>query len=194
MRQIPPVLGASFGLLACVSFISLYIVAVSIDHEYTFFENYLSDLGVGPGAWAFNSAVISAGVLIILFSASGLRQLLPKDRPSTAGEGLLVVAGLFLVGIGVFTEDYGDLHTFVSVAFFTMLEIGIGVLSAALYRSKALGQTGWMASLIVFVLGVGVVMMGMGPESETVAVLLALVWGSSLSSAAIWLESGHRIP
>ncbi|MCU0859745.1 MAG: DUF998 domain-containing protein [Thermoplasmata archaeon] len=194
MRSPSPVLGASFGLLSCISFLALYSVAVSIDSGYDFFEDYLSDLGVGPGAWAFNSAVICAGVLMSLFAWSGLGQLLPKSATSATGKMVLASAGILLVSVGIFTEDYGDLHTVVSVSFFLVLEASIGLISIALYRSNALGRAGWALSSAVFLLGLGVGASGTGPASETVAVLLALFWGASISSATVWLMTGHRLP
>ncbi len=194
MRPPSPLLGASFGLLSCIFFLALYSIAVSVDQEYDFFEDYLSDLGVGPGAWAFNSAVICAGVLMSLFAWSGLGQLLPRSAPSAAGEAVLVLAGLLLVSVGIFTEDHGDLHTVVSVSFFLVLEVAIGLTSVALYRSNALGRTGWALSSAVFLLGLAVGASGTGPASETIAVLLALFWGASISSTTIWLMTGHRLP
>lgn len=194
MRPFHPLLGASFGLLSCISFLVLYGTAVAIDPGYDFFEDYLSDLGVGPGAWAFNSAVISAGILVALFAVLGIGQLLPRGGLSKAGVSLLAASGILLVSIGVFTEDFGGLHTTVSFAFFVALEAAMATVTFALHRTNALGRTGWSISAIVSLLGIGVGISGTGPASETVAVLLALSWGSTMSSIGIWLVSGHRVP
>jgi len=193
MRTPSPRLGAAFGLMSGISFLVLYSVAVAIDPEYEFFENYLSDLGVGPGAWAFNSAVVASGALMVLFANYGLGQLLPRGGLTRAAVLVLSMAGILLVSIGIITEDYGDRHTVVSVGFFLVFEVAIGLVSAALLRSNALGRTGWMLSSAVFLLGMAVSLFGANPATETAAVLLAVSWGLSLASLTIWLETGHRV-
>ncbi len=194
MHRPSPRLGAAFGLMSGISFLALYCLAVAIDPDYVFFEDYLSDLGVGPGAWAFNSAVIVSGTLLLLFAKYGLGQLLPKGGFTGIATLVLSVAGLFLIGVGVITEDYGDKHTVVSIGFFIALEVAIGLVSAALFRSNALGRTGWAFSSAVFVLCFGVGLFGANPATETVAVLVAVSWGLSLSSLTLWLETGHSVP
>lgn len=194
MRTPSPRLGATFGLMSGTSFLALYLTAVVIDPEYEFFENYLSDLGVGPGAWAFNSAVVASGSLMVLFANYGLGQLLPKGGLPRAAVLMLSLAGLLLVSIGIITEDYGDKHTVVSVGFFLVLEVAIGLASAALLKSNSLGRTGWMLSSAVFLIGLAVGFFGANPATETAAVLLAVSWGLSLASLTIWLETGHKVP
>jgi len=193
MRTPSPRLGAVFGLMSGISFLVLYSVAVTIDTEYEFFENYLSDLGVGPGAWAFNSAVVTSGALLVLFANYGLGQLLPRGGLTRAAVLVLSMAGILLVSIGIITEDYGDKHTVVSVGFFLVFEAAIGLVSAALLRSNAIGRTGWTLSSAVFLLGMAVGLFGANPATETAAVLLVVSWGFSLASLTIWLETGHRV-
>src|SRR5512136_550031 len=41
------------GIVAVVAFLALYVIAMSLDSTYVFGKNYLSDLGVSNGAWAF---------------------------------------------------------------------------------------------------------------------------------------------
>lgn len=170
-------LGILSGLVAPVIFMILYGIAMSKDPNYTFLENYLSDLGVGPGAWAFNSGLIITGILLVSFAVFGLRQALPKHWTITFAVAVASISGLFLVSIGVFTENAGDIHGLVSYGFFISALVAVGFLSEGLYRTKALGWLGLGVSLIVFLVGLNLVLMGGTPAVETAAVIIILVWG-----------------
>ncbi|MGD9962285.1 MAG: DUF998 domain-containing protein [Thermoplasmata archaeon] len=183
--------GAVFGLLAVVSFSVLYTVAASNDPSYTFLENYLSDLGVGPWAWAFNSALMLSGTLIALFSLLGLYPLLGRSLPSRAGTGLLTVSGVLLVNVGIFTEDAGDTHFVFSIAFFLTLLAALCALTFALHVTDALGRAGTAISASVFVFGLILLSIGLGPFSETLAVLAALAWGAVI--AALMLAKARPV-
>jgi len=185
MRFLPIPLGPAFGLIAVLCFVPLYLVAVAMDPDYVFFENYLSDLGVGPGAWAFNAGLMLAGASMTLFAYLGLRKAIPKDPFALAGVVLLVLSGILLFNIGVFTEDYGDLHTAISYSFFLVLLAAIGVLAVAFHRTKTLGRVGVTASSVSFAIGAMLVATGGNPFTETMAVLVALAWGSIISSSLL---------
>ena len=185
-------LGAVCGLLAIASFSALYLIAASNDPDYTFLENYLSDLGVGPWAWAFNSALMLSGALITLFSLLGLYPLLGHSLPARAGPALLAVAGVLLVNVGIFTEDSGDTHLAFSIAFFLTLLAALGVLAYALHATGALGRVGTAISVSAFAFGLALLAVGLGPFSETLAVLTALVWGTII--AVLMLAKARRTP
>lgn len=187
-------LGLVCGLLAPVVFIFLYLIAVAEDTGYEFYEDYLSDLGVGSGAWAFNAAVMIAGALVIPFAQLGLRDLLGPGVSSLAGTSLLSLAGLMLFFVGVFTEDAGDVHLYFSLAFFFTLYISFAPLTAAYHRSKVLGRSGTIATLAVFVVGLALIPFGANPHTETVAVMAALVWSFVVSSALLLREVRLRQP
>jgi hypothetical membrane protein len=190
MRSLPISLGPAFGLIAVLCFVPLYLVAAVTDTDYVFFEDYLSDLGVGSGAWAFNSALMLAGASIALFAYLGLRRTVPNDPLTLAGVVLLVLSGILLFNIGVFTEDYGDLHTVISYSFFLVLLAAIGVLAVAFHRTKTLGRVGVTASSVSFAIGVILVAAGGNPFTETLAVLVALAWGSVISSTLLFSLRG----
>lgn len=174
-------LGASCGLLSVVAFSILYAIAATRDPGYTFLENYLSDLGVGPAAWAFNSALMLSGALILAFSVLGVLPLLGRTLPSSAGAALLGAAGVLLVNVGIFTEDYGDTHFAFSIAFFLTLLAALGAIAYAFHLTGALGRPGTAASAAAFVFGLVLLGMGIGPFTETLAVLAAMAWGTAVS-------------
>ncbi|MCU0860686.1 MAG: DUF998 domain-containing protein [Thermoplasmata archaeon] len=174
--------GAACGLLAVASFSALYAVAAAGDPGYAFLENYLSDLGVGPAAWAFNAALMLAGALIFAFAVLGVYPLLGTSLPSRAGSALLAVGGALLVNVGIFTEDYGDTHFAFSIAFFLTLLAALGMFAYAMHRTGALGLAGTAMSGSAFAFGLLLLAAGIGPFTETLAVLAAMAWGAAVST------------
>ena len=185
---------AILGILAPTVFLALYVTAMSIDDTYEFGENYLSDLGVGNSAWAFNSAVISAGCLMLLMCLFGLRPVLGALLISRAAVLLFLIASIFLVLVGVFNEDFGDLHGIVSYGFFLSMYICFGVLTVAFHRSKALGTIATIETGIAFAIGLVVSVGGGTPAVETIAVFVVLVWGYLVSIELLLKEKRARVP
>ncbi len=181
-------IGAICGLVAPISFLVLYGIAVANDPYYTFFENYLSDLGVGPAAWAFNSAVILAGALTIPFAILAIRPALGKGVPSTLAVVFTVVGAIFLILVGILTEDYGDAHKFVSVGFFMSMLVALSFYSWTLRSSHAFGEPVTWLTWGVFALGVILTVMGFDPRTETVSVLSIVLWGLVVAVALLWRE------
>ncbi|OGS55677.1 MAG: hypothetical protein A3K60_01210 [Euryarchaeota archaeon RBG_19FT_COMBO_56_21] len=187
-------LGAVSGLAAGVCFIVLYAVAMSLDSEYVFGKNYLSDLGVREGAWAFNSGLIIAGVLFLAFDILSIRMIIGKRLLDRAAVAMLVIGTAFLILVGIFTEDAGDLHGFVSYGFFLSMLAALGLTTECMYRSRSLGRLGYAVTLVVFLLGISLLPMGGDPLSETIAVLGILSWGLIISVALLLKMSGFNIP
>lgn len=180
--------------IGAVFFLAFYALAMSMDPGYTFFDDYLSDLGVGPGAWAFNTGVVGAGLLLVAFAAFGLRGVLGAGLLPRSGAALFALSGTFLVNVGIFTEDAGDTHTFFSFAFFITSLASFGVLAASLYRGRPLGTPIFVATAVTFVVGVLLLPFGASPATETVAVLLIVSWGLVAPAALLLrltVDSGH---
>ncbi len=190
VRRLIPAL----GLLAVGWFLTMYGIAMSLDTAYVFGDSYLSDLGVREGAWAFNSGVIGAGLLFILFDVTAVSWALGEGLLQKVAVSLLVLAAAFLVCIGIFTEDAGVLHGIVSYGFFLTMLVALGVLTWSLMASKALGLPGAYTTLAIFVFGIALLPMGGDPLSETVAVLGIVGWGAALSFLLLLKESGRRLP
>jgi hypothetical membrane protein len=171
-------LGVYAGLAAPVAFFILYAIAAFGDPEYVFFENYLSDLGVGSMAAFFNAAVIIAGALTIPFALFAIRPALDGGIVAMAAVVMTLVGAGFLILVGVFTEDYGDTHYVVSVGFFMSMLAALLCYSWTLHFSKALGRPVTELTKLTFVLGVVLIVLGgFNPQTETVAVLALVVWG-----------------
>jgi len=151
-------------------------LAIASTPGYQVFVQWVSDLGVGGGAAFFNSGVIVAGILAIPF-AVGLAVALHPQRLGLAGAGFLAVAGVALVGVGVFTETAGDIHRQVSVAFFVLLMISMVLLAFPLYKSPSFGNWAGILTAIFVVVGVALaVAFNAGPLPETAVVLITAAW------------------
>jgi hypothetical membrane protein len=165
------------GLAGPLTFMALYTFAAMGDPEYVFFTNYLSDLGVGERAVFFNAAVIIAGGLTIPFVLLAIRPVLDGGIAATAAVILTVVAAAFLILVGVYTEDYPDLHPIVSYGFFISMLAAWGCYSWTLHFSHSLGRSITEFTKTVTAIGIILVVFGFNPRTETVAVLLIVVWG-----------------
>lgn len=184
----------SLGIVASSIFLVLYSIAMASDSSYTLGKDYLSDLGVGPGAWAFNSGLVIAGLLLVLYSAMGVRVLLGSLIISRVASAFLAVDGVLLACIGVFTEDYDPEHYLFSVSFFLTFLVTVVLMAVALCKSKALGTFGYLFSSVIGLVGILLLPMGGDPLSETIAVFTIIIWGVGISIAALLKSYGHKIP
>jgi hypothetical membrane protein len=181
MRRSLELLGAACGIAGPVAFLVLYGTAMAIDRDYVFFRDYLSDLGVSAGAWAFNSAVIAAGALTVAFAALGIWPAFRAWRWTWGGPAMLMVGGAFLVAVGIFTEDARPAHYIVSVSFFMSVLVGLGLLALAMWRTGALGSVAAAVTGAAFVLGLLMLLFGFDPRTETVAVIAEVFWGLAIA-------------
>lgn len=182
--------GALCGIAGPLAFLALYAFAAHSDPEYVFFRNYLSDLGVGRAAWAFNSAVIIAGALTIPFVLLGVRPGLEGRVMPWVASVVFAVAATFLMLVGVFTEDAGDLHYTVSVGFFVSIEVGLGVLAWTPGLTAPLGRPVTEGTRAAFAVGVVLMALGFNPQTETVAVLVIVGWALAVSA---WLLRPRKL-
>jgi hypothetical membrane protein len=114
---------------------------------FVFTENAFSDLG-GPKSccpWIYNYGLITTGILLILYSV-GLTAV-GYNRYEVIGGSYMLIAGIFLVLIGVFPTGTRP-HTFVSAWFFIQSDLALTVLSYGLWR-----RTGSNNILVIFIMG-----------------------------------------
>ncbi len=174
-------LGLLCGIAGPAVFLVLYSVAMAGDPDYVFFNNYLSDLGVGEAAWAFNSAVIMAGLLCIPFILLGIRPNLDGGVMATLGVAAGTVGCVFLILVGVFTEDYDPTHYIVAIGFFASMLAALGFMSWSLHFTRPKTKVVTEVTQSAFAIDVIVAVFGFNPRTETVAVLLIIVWAVSLA-------------
>jgi len=161
-----------FGVIGPILTLALMGLAISQAPWFSWTGDALSDLGVhGQSAVLFNSGLIAGGVLSVIFALGVMRYYL-SQRVGRCGAFFLLLAGIFLVSIGVFPETApNNIHYAVSVAFFATFPMSLLIQSAAL-------------------LSIGV-RRKLGAFTLTVAIAAAVPW-------AIWLPlkpyNGVAIP
>ena len=121
------------GFFAPLIALSTIAIAILLSPGFDWFDNALSDLGhytrtdLGPykliGAIVFNGGLIITGILMLLFTIWFLRWT--KDTPTKIGIIPLVISLIFLICIGIFSENFGELHYWVSVGFFLTFPFSI---------------------------------------------------------------------
>lgn len=160
------------------------IIAEALYPGYSVSQNYISDLGVGPSAWIFNSSVIILGALTIA-AAYSARKVFGRILVI-----LLIVTGAGAMGVGVFTEASGIVHTIVS--FTAFLFAGLAAIwtfrlvrPPFAYLSAAFGAISLVA-LGLFASGTYV---GLGQGGmERMIVYPVLVWAAGFGGALMAAE------
>jgi hypothetical membrane protein len=125
--------------VAGAQFIFGLVVAEALYPSYSFADNYISDLGVGPSSIIFNSSAFLLG-LLLLIGTYFLRHISNFKTVSM----LLLLMALGAMGVGVFTKDYRTAHGAVASAAFFFA--GLSAISSFKVLKKPL-------SLISIILG-----------------------------------------
>lgn len=97
-----------------LQFVLFLIVAEALYPGYSVSRNYISDLGVGPSADIFNSSVFLLGLAAVA-SVYYLRKCFPGNRVFHA---FMFLCGFGAMGVGVFSEKFGIIHTIFSLTTF----------------------------------------------------------------------------
>ena len=175
------VAGALF-FIATSQFVLGLVVAEALYSGYSVSANYISDLGVGPSALVFNVSVFLMGLLIILGA-----YFLQRGFNYRALTVLLILTAIGAMGVGVFTENSGTIHSVVSLIAFLF-----GGLSAiASYKLLKLPFSAIAVILGLMCLGALVLFMvkvdlGLGVGGmERMIVYPLLVWGAGFGGHLI---------
>jgi len=173
--------GSWCGLAGPVIFLVCWVAAIASTLGYKFGEQWVSDLGVGGGAAYFNAGAIIAGILTIPFAVS-LIAVLRSERLLYVGGITLAGAGVALIGVGVFTENAGQMHWNVSVTFFSLVLVSLVLLIFPFLKSAAMRP--WGAPLTAVMVLIGCVLLAAfqaGPLTETAVVAMVIVWSISIA-------------
>jgi hypothetical membrane protein len=113
------------GVLTPIIVLTLILLAIYYSPWFSWTENALSDLGVqGTAAILFNSSLVVGGVLTVIF-AIGLREILLNKTSGRIGTLIFILDAAMLCAIGIFPETAGNVHLYVSVAFFVLLPMSL---------------------------------------------------------------------
>jgi len=184
------------GVLAPIVAFTFISLAIVYSPQFSWTGNALSDLGVVEGVTAvlFNSGLIIGGILAIIF-ASGLFVFLRNRVLGRIGAFIFTLAALALVAIGIFTENFGRIHYYVSVAFFMFAPISMLIICATFFvmEKVKMGLFTFLTAIIVALVWVLQFAMRYVPNvaiPETISALLASTWSIVLGFQM--LKQGSR--
>jgi len=118
------------GIAAPAVALSCIFLAISLSPRFIWSVNALSDLGIMEAAWIFNSGLIVAGMLSVIFGV-GLWMVFKEQTVGRAGVVLFFIGVFALFSIGVFSEAAGAIHGYFSVAFFVLFPLSLFLLGAS---------------------------------------------------------------
>ena len=167
--------GRTAALLGPAVFALFTAIAIYNYSGYTPYANYLSDLGIGKSAMFFNLGVIVAGLCGIMLAIAIHNTLKRNDKWIAI---MIACSAIALIGVGVFPEDYGSIHTTVSALFFGLLGIALLFLSHALKGSSYISL---VTSIFIFTF----LIQHNQPFSEHVAVVSIMIWSITMG---FWLK------
>lgn len=177
-------IGKLSAFIAPMSFVLLTAAAVYNYPGYNAHENFLSDLGVGEkSAVFFNSAAIIAGFFAILLSFA-LYRIFRNSSLCKGGSVTLTFGGIFLIGIGIITEQYAVIHATVSGLFFASLSVTLIIFGLALRKRLHLAYFFTFAGIIISLS----FYFGITPLLEHIAVALIILWSLGVG---IFLRGGR---
>lgn len=169
-------------LIGIVQFILLMNTAEFLYPNYSVANNYISDLGVGSVSYIFNNSIIILGILGMI----GAYLLFKLDKIFSI---LLFISALGAVGVGIFPENMGILHSISSLIVFLFSSIA-AIYSYRIERSNA--KFIWVILGIISLLSLGLFItknyMGLGfGGMERMIVYPVLIWlvGISVSISNI---------
>jgi len=179
-------------IIAVTQFLFLMNISEYLYPNYSVSNNFISDLGATcrngscviyqPSSIIFNSSVILLGILLIAasyFFIKAFRKVLIMT--------FFLITGIGAVGVGVFPETAGILHSIFSLI--TFLFAGLSVIATAIIVKEILRYFGILMGVISFLalfLFISDIYLGLGPGGmERLIVYPTLVWGISFGSYLI---------
>lgn len=145
--KFPGILGIISPLIALTSIAVAIILSLS---WFTWEGNALSDLGNYDNgllaAIVFNSGLVLTGLLLLVFSYAFVKTI--TDLPTKIGMFPFFIALVFLILIGILSENAGSIHYYVSVGFFGSFPFAMWFVGLGLLRFRKL----WWFSIVSILL------------------------------------------
>ena len=118
-------MGAAAGIFAPIIGFTCVLSAIASYPQFSLTNNALSDLGIVSGVTGqlFNLGFITCGLLTLVFAIVGLFAYFEKSRAGITGAVFFAAAALTFICIGIFNENWGEMHNLANVAFFVLVLI-----------------------------------------------------------------------
>jgi hypothetical membrane protein len=176
--------------IAATQFVFGLIVSEALYSGYSIADNYISDLGVGPSAMYFNSSVFLMGLLMIIGA-----YFLQRAFDFKILTVLLVLTAVGAMGVGVFTEDFGVIHSVVSLIAFLFggLSAIFSVVCSYVHKFKLVKMPFSAIAVILGLMSLGALILfmadmdlGLGVGGmERMIVYPLLLWGAGFGGYLI---------
>jgi hypothetical membrane protein len=195
----------ALGALCAPVFIVTLFIEGFTRAQYNWLRFPISSLSIGPQGWMQITNFIITGSLIVLLGMGLRLSLEPHARGSVWGPIVVAIAGVGLIGAGVFVSDpvfgyppdqplvlkqfttHGHFHDFFSMFWFIGLPTACVVLAR---RFLGLGETGWAVYSILSGIGMLVffVLAGAGfNQTNGLVDYAGLYQRISVSTGVLWL-------
>ena len=147
------------GYISPIIALSSIAVAIILAPSFDWVTNALSDLGhytrpdLGgdplPRAIVFNAGLVITGILFLIFTIWFIQQV--DDLYTKLGMVPFISASIFLIAIGVFSENFGNIHFYVSVGFFASFPFSMWIIGFAWFRYESLRLFSIISIIIPFI-------------------------------------------
>ncbi len=128
-------------------------IAIAISPWFSWFDNALSDLGNYDNgiiaAIVFNAGLVTTGAMLLVFLIQLLRRT--QDIFTRVGLFIFLVSVAFLALVGIFSENAGKIHFWVSVGFFFTFPFAMWVIGFSWLRFAHLRWFSIISVLLPFV-------------------------------------------
>lgn len=151
-----------------------WIAGALIDRSWTFGVNTMSELGISDtfARYLFLAGCIVAGLSVSLYGYLESRET--KTVLKQYSLYALILAGIFLVGVGIFTMDYGIVHSIFAWLFFGTLYI-VMIIYLVYLRRKRHCQVA-LPTFLILVTGVILIIATPLAFVEPIFVILFMAW------------------
>ncbi len=143
-----------FGIIAPVFTLALIFVSIALSPWFSWHDNALSDMGVSATSNLFNGTLLLGGVLHFVFVIGFLRWQGLRSRLAKIAAVALIAGAIGLLLIGVFTENAGRIHYYVSALYFLATPLAYGLFGSDMLRhsEKLMGLLTLAAGIVAFLM------------------------------------------
>lgn len=115
------------GILAPIVTFSTTFASIALSPWFSWQDNGLSALGVGPNPTPFNAGLFSGGLLDVVFAIGLLRWRGARSNGAKLAGMLLFAGAGGLALVGVFPDNAGRIHDIVSALYFLATALACGL-------------------------------------------------------------------